>query len=75
MLQMQLFQPEDDADRVRESSERVQVEVISGLSSPTWSTMAKHIKLKEIVREECDTMDLVVRLLECIKAMRDIALE
>ncbi|WOL08172.1 transcription factor bHLH041 [Canna indica] len=66
-LEMQLQAADDEA--TDDSNERVQVQVSRAAAS---TSEAQEINLKLIVREECEMIDLVFRVLGCLKEMRDV---
>lgn len=73
VLEMQVQVPRnDEADvLVADSNERIRIQVIR-LSEST--SEAQRIDLRVAVKEECDMIDWVIRVLECLKEMRGITL-
>ncbi|XP_008793239.3 putative transcription factor bHLH041 isoform X2 [Phoenix dactylifera] len=70
MLEMQL-QPADETKEVGVSTETVEVQITRASES---TSHAQRINLRVTVRVECNMIDLVLHILECLKEMGDISL-
>ncbi|KAG1330160.1 putative transcription factor bHLH041 [Cocos nucifera] len=70
MLEMQL-QPPDETKEGGDSTETVEVRITRASES---TSQAQRINLRVTVRVECNMMDLVLNVLECLKEMGNISL-
>ncbi|KAG6521108.1 hypothetical protein ZIOFF_018174 [Zingiber officinale] len=69
VLEMQVLQVprNDEVDAlIADSDERIQIQVIR---LPESTSEAQQIDLQVVVKEECDMIDWVIRVLECLKEM------
>ncbi|XP_019707180.1 putative transcription factor bHLH041 [Elaeis guineensis] len=70
MLEMQL-QPPDETKEVGDSTETIEIQITRASES---TSQAQRINLRVTVRVECNMMDLVLNILECLKEMGNISL-
>ncbi|KAG1335406.1 putative transcription factor bHLH041 [Cocos nucifera] len=70
ILELQL-QPAVEIKEVGDSTERVEVQITRASES---TSEAQRINLRITVRVECDMIDLVLHILECLKEMGNISL-
>ncbi|XP_074588644.1 putative transcription factor bHLH041 [Curcuma longa] len=73
VLEIQVQVPRNDEVDVliADSDERIQIQVIR---LPESTSEAQQIDLRVVVKEECDMIDWVIRVLECLKEMTGLTL-